>query len=127
MKYEYVNKNIFVPTTSCATTQASFSGVRLNQHPRDPLSQRPDWSKEPQKETDEEMEKRLWEALCAILCRSEVIPVLLYTTDKEPEWRDMVAGCGYAKLAIETKTQHQPRDYNVQLWVFEEHAPDRAN
>lgn len=127
MKYEYSDMRIFNGTYSCSTTQAVFPGARRFNQAKDPTTGTLTWNLPAVPETDEQLEKRLWQALCAILTKSESIPVLLYTTDKEPEWRDMVAGCGYAKMALETKTQHVPRDYNVQLWIFPEHEPDRAS
>jgi hypothetical protein len=77
-------------------------------------------------ETTEECKARLRQTVEEILTRSELIPVIFVTTEKEKDFEDIVREYPeYITLACETPTQHSGPTYLVRLWVAHKHkAPE---
>lgn len=109
MKYETRYGHAYIPTAgfSCAyrTMMRSFS-YEHHEVARGNMKQ-------------EEYERRMWFQLCTLLTTTEKWSVITCTTDHEPEWRDLLAACPYAKQIDEVQSQHG--EYQVQLWHIAKH------
>jgi hypothetical protein len=58
----------------------------------------------------------MWQALCFALTTAEKKSVLMSSTDKEPEWQDLLLSCPHVKLLDETKAR--VGNYQVQIWLI---------
>lgn len=123
MKYDYVNDGMIDSfDLSCAFRQVKDCYERQKEVGAQ-------WNYDPKlgrgvhtpghKETDEELEKRLWAVLCEILTASEERPVFISTTDREPEMKDLLLACPYVELVAEAPSHHGR--YNSQIWVARQH------
>jgi hypothetical protein len=73
------------------------------------------------------IEKLMWHDLSCMCKASETKGTFVYTTDKEPEMRDLIGMCPYAELHDEVVTGHSGPKYLVQCWYFRIHKPQEVN